>query len=547
MHNFKRACAAISAAVMTAGFMTAFPVSAVSSESAQNEYLFHDTFESGKDSWSARGGCTVETSSASKYQGSKSLSVSGRTDTWNGGQKSLDPDIFKAGEAYAFSACFTNTAGADAVEFKLTLQYTDASGEAQYDMIAQTSANKGEYVQLYNPEYRIPSGASDLVLVAETTEELCDFYLDEVIGAPAGTGIDGPVSTVVVPTKIKGDLDMDSRISVADLVLMKNGMLNDFRNKAEKSNADVDNSGETNAEDAVNLQKYLLGQIDEFPDNTPPEPEKKPMRTISEYTKVVEAAVAMSEPNDSKQEKPGVKYGTIEKKSYFSAFCNRTKKYNVLLPADYSEDRKYPVLYVLHGYYENPDRMIIEGNGKMYTKQIVGNAIAEGAAEEMILVFPDVFSSKTLDGCTGMNDENNQAYDNFDTVLTTELMPLIEKEYSVATGRENTAITGFSMGGRESLQTGMKHPDLFGYVGAICPAPGTSGAWKFASEEAAPSLIFITAGGNDTVVYSTPNGYHENFTKNSVPHIWHYYEAGYHGDNSIHAHLYNFVRAVFRA
>jgi len=522
-------------------------VPAAPPEPDKDGYWFHDTFESGTDSWSARGGCTAESSSASKYQGSKSLSISGRTDAWNGGQKSLSTRIFEPGKEFAFSACFTNTTGADAVEFKLTLQYSDASGETQYDMVAQTSANKGEYVQLYNPNYRIPSGASDLVLVVETTEELCDFFVDEVIGAPAGTVIDGPKSTVVTPTRVKGDIDMDSRITVADMVLMKNGILSGFTGKAAESNADVDNSGTANAEDAVNLQKYLLGVISEFPDNTPPEPEKKPMRTISEYTKVVQANVAMSEPADSKQEKAGVKYGTLENKSYYSSFCKREKKYNVLLPANYSKDKKYPVLYVMHGYWENQDRMIIKGNGTMYTKQIIGNAIAEGAAEDMIVVFPYIYSSQTQNDCSAMDDANNVAYDNFGTVLTTELMPLIEKEYSVATGRENTAITGFSMGGRESLNIGMKYPDRFGYVGAICPAPGASGAWKFASEEAAPSLIFITAGGNDTVVYTTPEGYHNNFTKNSVPHIWHYYQAGYHGDNSIHAHIYNFVRAIFKA
>ena len=126
-------------------------------------------------------------------------------------------------------------------------------------------------------------------------------------------------------------------------------------------------------------------------------------------------------------------------------------------------------------------------------------------------------------------------------------MPLIEKNYSAATGRENTAITGFSMGGRESLNIGTRHPDLFGYVGAICPAPGATPVTNFKSEENAPSLIFITAGGNDETVYNIPEGYHNSLTSAGTPHIWHYYKAGYHGDNSIRAHLYNFVRAVFKA
>ncbi len=92
----------------------------------------------------------------------------------------------------------------------------------------------------------------------------------------------------------------------------------------------------------------------------------------------------------------------------------------------------------------------------------------------------------------------------------------------------------------------MQRPDLFGYVGAICPAPGASGSFNWKSGEE-PHLLFITAGSNDETVYTVPSGYHDNFTKNGVPHIWHYVNGGYHGDNSIHAHLYNFVRAVFKA
>ena len=201
----------------------------------------------------------------------------------------------------------------------------------------------------------------------------------------------------------------------------------------------------------------------------------------------------------------------------------------------------------MHGYWENQDRMIIKGNGTMYTRQIIGNAIASGEAEDMIVVFPYIYSSATQDSCTAMDDANNAAYDNFINDLTTDLMPYIEKTYSVKTGRDNTAITGFSMGGRESLLIGMKRPDLFGYVGAVCPAPGVTGAFKWNSDAEAPHLLFITAGSNDTVVYSNPNTYHENFTKNNVPHIWHYVTGGYHGDNSIHAHIYNFARAVFKA
>ncbi len=267
---------------------------------------------------------------------------------------------------------------------------------------------------------------------------------------------------------------------------------------------------------------------------------------MADYTAKIQSDVVEYEPSNSRDEISGVQYGTVQASSYWSTTCNREKKYNVLLPAGYSTSKKYPVLYVMHGYWENQDRMILTGNGTMYTRQIIGNAIASGEAEDMIVVFPDIYSSATQASCSNMDDANNAAYDNFINDLTKDLMPHIEKTYSVKTGKDNTAITGFSMGGREALLIGMQRSDLFGYVGSICAAPGVSGSFNWDSDKA-PYLLFMTAGSNDTVVYNSPVDYHDKFTANGVPHIWHYVNGGYHGDNSIHAHLYNFVRAVFKA
>lgn len=532
-------------------FFASLPASSVSTfvvsgkvEANPDGSFFHDTFETFEnptDSWTGRGAATVSATNNSAYAGQQSLSVTGRTAAWNGAQKSLSTGIFKPGEKYSFSVDVCSASGTQ--DFMLSLQYTDASGETQYAHIAEGMGSEGGYVQLANPSFQIPAGASDLLLYVETADGTGSFFIDEAIGAVEGTKIDGPA-----PISFKlGDVNGDGNISAIDFTLAKRGMLKGFADASAKLAADVDQNGAVEMADLVWYVKYLTGQEKEFPEKVVIVSPTAPMRTISEYTPIVAANIVENEPDSAKQEKAGVAYGTIESGKYYSNFCGREKPYNVLLPAGYDSAKQYPVLYVLHGYWENQDRMIIKGNGTMYTRQIIGNAIAEGAAKDMIVVFPYIYSSQTQNDCSAMDDANNIAYDNFDTVLTTELMPLIESKYSVAKGRENTAITGFSMGGRESLNIGMKHPDLFGYVGAICPAPGASGAWKWESEEASPSLVLITAGANDTVVYTTPNGYHDNFTKNGVPHVWHYVNNGYHGDNSIHAHLYNFVRAVFQA
>ena len=507
-----------------------------STEPDEDGAYFHDTFESGTDSWTGRGAASAAASSAASYEGSKSLLVTDRTAAWNGCYKELSTNVFKPGSAYSFSV---DACAASDTDFMLSLQYTDSSGTTQYDHIAEASATAGSFVQLANSNYTIPSGASNLQLYVETVDSTNDFYIDEAIGAVAGSEFDGPAAV----QKTLADCNGDGCVNTIDLAIAKQVALGNSSDAAAKYGADVNQDRVVDASDIAWFVSFLTGQTTELPEKV----QSAGMRSMSEYTPIVASSVVETEPNSSHSIRNGVQYGTIKSGTYYSNTCRRNKPYNILLPAGYSESKQYPVLYVMHGYYENQNRMITEGNGTMYTRQIVGNAIADGDAEDMIVVFPYIYSSTTNDTCTGMDDNNNQAYDNFINDLIKDLMPHIEKTYSVKTGRENTAITGFSMGGRESLLIGMQRPDLFGYIGAICPAPGVQGSFKWNSEEEAPSLVFLTAGSADDVVYDTPNGYHNNFTQNKVPHIWHYVNNGHHGDDSIHAHLYNFIRAVFKA
>ncbi len=273
--------------------------------------------------------------------------------------------------------------------------------------------------------------------------------------------------------------------------------------------------------------------------------------TAAEYLE--EAKTKMTEhcPTEYTEDRLEVLYGTLTKVKYYSDTCGRERKVNILLPSGYTEEKKYPVLYVLHGYWGNEDSMCSPTDETLTTVEIVGNLIAEGEAEEMIVVFPYIFCSKELEHCTGMDATNNAAYDNFINELYDDLMPFIEDTYSVAKGRENTAITGFSMGGRESLYIGFSNPEKFGYIGAICPAPGVTELIPeeelvFESEEVTPYVLLITAGSNDTVVYNVPETYHNALTKNGVDHIWTYVNGGYHGGNCIRSNMYNFCRTIFK-
>lgn len=512
----------------------------------ENGWYFHDEFEADTCSWEGRGAAGVMTSGRTNYAGKEALLVQDRTAAWNGATKALNAKTFVPGKEYSFSVNASYFDGDLTDTFYLKLQYTDANGDTQYDSIATAKGVQGKWVQLANTNYTIPAGAKDMQIYVETADTTNNFYIDEAIGAVAGTVIPGAGAIDVPETLIPGDVNLDGVIDGFDLAAAKRGLAaGGFDNVFSAKVADVNKSTVFDAEDVQELSSFLLKKTTAFTDQTPPEPEKKAY-TMQEYTDMISKMVVEKEPDASHNEQAGVQYGTVKSGSYYSTTCKRNKPYNILLPANYSSSKKYPVLYCMHGYWENQDRMIIKGNGTMYTRQIIGNAIAAGEAEDMIVVFPYIYSSATQDSCSAMDNANNAAYDNFINDLVVDLMPHIESTYSVKTGRDNTAITGFSMGGRESLLIGMKRSDLFGYVGAICPAPGVTGAFKWNSDEEAPHLLFITAGSNDTVVYSNPENYHNNFTKNSVPHIWHYVNGGYHGDNSIHAHMYNFVRAIFK-
>ena len=528
-----------------------------------NGYYYHDTFENGTDDWEARGGTSLVMSGRVPYAGTNAMLIQDRGSAWHGAQKTLDALTFKGGEAYSFSvnAYYDGEDAPESQDLMLSLQYTDSAGETKYGHIAQATAYKGHYVQLANTNYTIPSGATNPILYVESAEGSTSFYIDESIVAVKGTKIAGAEpyvpptepktepttepttepSTTKPETVLPGDLNFDGRVDVFDLALAKRGLVSGFKDDKAKTAADVDGSGQVQVSDIIMIAKYIHKTLTKFPvDSLTVETKSMDMAS---FTAACQSKLTEYEPASSHQEVSGTQYGTLQSGKYYSTTCKREKPFNILLPAGYSTSKQYPVLYVMHGYWEDQDRMCRENMG---TRQIIGNLIASGEAKDMIVVFPYIYSSDTQAACSGMDDFNNAAYDNFINDLTKDLMPYIEQNYSVKSGRDDTAITGFSMGGRESLLIGMQRSDLFGYVGAICPAPGVTGAFKWDSGKE-PYLVMITAGSNDTVVYDTPKPYHESFEANGVPHIWHYVNGGAHGDNSIVAHLYNFARFVFQA
>lgn len=254
---------------------------------------------------------------------------------------------------------------------------------------------------------------------------------------------------------------------------------------------------------------------------------------------------------------PNNRYGELIHTSYYSKTCEKNRNVNILLPAGYTTEKKYPVLYVLHGIFGDEYSMVGDENGGIPIT--IGNLIAEGIAKEMIVVFPFMYASKTKDQCTAIDIENVLAYDNFVNDLVNDLMPFMEANYSVATGKDNTAVTGFSMGGREALAIGIQKPDLFAYVGSIAAAPGLVYAKDWAMEhpgqfdekqlqftQEVPKLVMVCCGDSDKTVGTFPKSYHEIFVKNGTEHIWWEVPGSDHGDPAISSGIYNFAKEIFK-
>lgn len=193
-------------------------------------------------------------------------------------------------------------------------------------------------------------------------------------------------------------------------------------------------------------------------------------------------------------------------------------------------------------------------------REMASNLIKKGEVKPFIIVFTQMYTDPNSASAGGITQEAMDHYDDFLYDLTESLMPYMSEHYSVAEGRDNTAIAGFSMGGRESLYIGLKAADKIGYVCASSPAPGivpaqdmflnhrgsmTENEFKF-SEPYIPYLLMIGGGTNDSVVGTFPKQYHELFDKNGTDNIWFEVPGAGH-DASVGTPLfYNFFRNLFK-
>jgi enterochelin esterase-like enzyme len=270
-----------------------------------------------------------------------------------------------------------------------------------------------------------------------------------------------------------------------------------------------------------------------------------------------------------------VPHGELTAVEYDSKSLGTRRRMRVYTPPGYSSSNKYPVLYLLHG---------IGGTDKEWTESchannIIDNLLADAKIRPMVMVFPDGNSSRTAAdlaaggrgaGAPGGQPQQGRGAANpeapgagagrgrgrmnmdawltpFENDLLQDIIPYIDSHYSVYTDRDHRALAGLSMGGGQTLNIGLVHPETFAWVGGFSSAPDTrqppSALVPDPSVPKRLKLIWLACGNRDGLIRIS-QGVHQYLKENGVAHVWHV-DGNAHDTTEWDNNLYLFSQHIF--
>ena len=241
-----------------------------------------------------------------------------------------------------------------------------------------------------------------------------------------------------------------------------------------------------------------------------------------------------------------VPHGEVRQVLYESKAMGVQRYLWVYTPPDYDTSGAiYPVYYLLHGNGETQSGWVANGRANI----ILDNLIADGRAEPMVVVMPHghavqsasvgPFALVPPDGEPGMLN-----FRLFTRDLLEQIIPLVERSYRVRTDPESRAIGGLSMGGFQSLEIGLAHPELFRYVlaysggfGSLGPrepatADDTRSPWRELLANPAETrkklrLLFLGSGRAETGMLGPGQALVRRFQAQGVNARWADYPGGH--------------------
>lgn len=158
-----------------------------------------------------------------------------------------------------------------------------------------------------------------------------------------------------------------------------------------------------------------------------------------------------------------VPHGSLSAMWYNSPKLGKVRRATIYTPPGYEGgNKRYPVLYLLHGGMGDEDSWL--GNGR--APQILDNLVAEGKILPMIVVFPNGNATQTAsqDYIEEFEPQGSFLNMDFPDSLVTDLVPFIDKRFRTQKGSVNRAVAGLSMGGAHAVWAAFRHPGTFDWV-----------------------------------------------------------------------------------
>jgi enterochelin esterase family protein len=220
-----------------------------------------------------------------------------------------------------------------------------------------------------------------------------------------------------------------------------------------------------------------------------------------------------------------VPHGEIHHHFYKSSVVGDQRDFFVYTPPGYNPRAKqtYPVLYLLHGYSDDASAWNAVGRSNV----ILDNLIAQGKAKPMIVVMPLGYGAPEVllpnSGVWRDRAITDRNFDKFREALLTEVIPRVETAYLVVKDRNSRAIAGLSMGGSESLLTGLNTLNEFAWIGAFSSGGMDPDFDKdfpaLDSKSAQPLRLLWIACGTDDHLIDLNRNFRAWLTSKNVRHV----------------------------
>jgi len=224
-----------------------------------------------------------------------------------------------------------------------------------------------------------------------------------------------------------------------------------------------------------------------------------------------------------------VPHGDIRIKKYYSPVTKSWRQIYIYTPPGYDVNtiEKYPVLYILHGGGEDERGWATQGK----TDMILDNLIAERKAKPMLVVMPDANI-----GAGAFGEEGLKA---FADEMKSAIIPFIEKNYRTKNTAGNRALAGLSMGGINTLYTGVYNTNLFSYLGVFSSGwivPTQSGIANAQYDFLAKNremintnlkAFWISVGGKTDIAYNNCQVMLSKLDELKIKHSYYDYPGGH--------------------